>query len=104
MTALLTALCITLGAAVVVLFIAWSRAERRAADAEETAVRYAQRALRPATGTTLAEHWATVPREQPTLRLPVTRTHADAPTGPRRRAAHRHRIYRVDTRKDHNQR
>jgi hypothetical protein len=104
MTALLTALCITLGVAVTVLFIAWGRAERRAAKAETARDRAeAQLAERRQAEARMAAHWQTVPREQPTLQFPTfTRPQADAPTGPRRRAAHR--IDRVDTRKDHNQR
>jgi hypothetical protein len=106
-TTLLTALCITLGVAALGLFIAWGRAERRAARAEGARDRTEQRlAERRQADRALSTHWHTVPREQPaeqpTLQFPTfTRPAADTPT------RHLHSVHPAPyrfPRKDHNQR
>jgi hypothetical protein len=106
-TTLLTALAITLGIAVVGLFIAWGRAERRAARAEAARDRAEKRLTEQRQADArMARHFDTVPRERPaelpTLQFPTfTRPAADTPT------RHLHSVHPAPyryPRKDHNQR
>jgi hypothetical protein len=114
MTTLLTALCVTLGVAVTVLFIAWGRAERALVRAERKRDQANSRAIQHAEAlqrhrqadAALNAHWHTVPREKPaeppTLQFPTfTRPTADTPT------QHLHSVHPAPyrfPRKDHNQR
>lgn len=106
MIALLTALCAVLFIGATGFFIAWGRAERHAAEAEQRAQRAEARLEeRRQADRALAAHWATVPREQPTelpselptQPLPKTDTADTAAT----RRLHVVIPYRVASRKDH---
>lgn len=98
---LLTVLCAVLFIGATGFFIAWGRAERLAFEAEQRATRAEARLEERRCASTadraLAQHWATVPREQPTQPLPKTDTTDPAAT----RRLHVVIPYRVASRKDH---
>jgi hypothetical protein len=97
MTALLVAVCTSLGIAAAGLLLAWGRAERRAEVAERELQRRDARAERQRlTEAALTQHFATTPREQPTQLLPPADPDATRPL----RLVTPYYI----ARKDHNQR